>query len=271
MSDIATPPRTIHLDHDSGELAATYDRVGVRQFEHGKQLVALLGLRGGERVLDVGCGTGLLSAWVAERVAPDGQVTGIDPLPLRVALAAEKHPRLQARVGRAEDLSAFADASFDAVYLNSVLHWVPDQRRALREAWRVLRPGGHIAVNSADAERPHQSGLLLDGASQSLGLASASAGGLYHRLSADGLAQLLRGAGFERVQVAPHTFVDQVTDVDELIAWHRSSSFGNWLSDLGPGQREQVRERLAEALLPLRAGATIPLQRHLVFAAASRP
>lgn len=261
---------TIHLDHDSPELATTYDRVGFRQFEHGKELVALLQLRGGERVLDVGCGTGLLGAWVAARVAPAGLVVGIDPLPLRVELAATKHPRLQTRVGRAEDLSAFEDASFDALYLNSVLHWVPEQPRALAEALRVLRPGGRIAVNSADAERPHESNQLLDEALASLGL-PARGTGLHHRLSAAQLAALLQQAGFADVQVKPHTFVDTLRDVDELIAWHRSSSFGNWLSDLGPGQRSQVRERLDGLLEPLRAGGGIRLRRHLVFASARKP
>ncbi|SHN09723.1 class I SAM-dependent methyltransferase [Rhizobacter sp. OV335] len=64
---VATAAPKVRLDHDTSELAATCDRVGFRQFEHGKQLIALLGLQPGQRVLDVGCGTGLLGAWVAER------------------------------------------------------------------------------------------------------------------------------------------------------------------------------------------------------------
>lgn len=263
----------IRLDHDTDELAATYDRVGFRQLEHGKQLVGLLQLQPGQRVLDVGCGTGLLGAWVAQQVAPTGTVVGVDPLPLRVALAARKHARLQAQVGRAEDLSAFADASFDAVYLNSVLHWVPDQPRALAEAARVLRPGGRIAVNSADAQRPHDSHKLLREVLDELGLAGSAfgVGGRNHQVDGEQLAALLNDAGFEQVAVTPHTFTDQLVDVDELMAWSRSSSFGNWLADLDPAQRAQVRERLALRIEARRGHAGIALQRHLVFASGVRP
>ena len=263
----------VRLDHDTAELADTYDRVGFRQFEHGKQLIALLGLQKGQRVLDVGCGTGLLGAWVAEQVGDRGEVIGIDPLPLRVVLAARKHPRLHTKVGRAEDLSAFADESFDAVYLNSVFHWVPDQPKALAEALRVLRPGGRIALNSADALRPHESNVLLRQALDEAGLRGVgqAAGAHNHRVDASRLAELLAQAGFIGIEVAPHTFVDQLQDVDELIAWSRSSSFGNWLSDLEAEPRALVRARLAELLEPLRRVATIPLQRHLVFASARRP
>lgn len=268
-------PSPVRLDHDTPDLAAAYDRVGSRQFEHGKVLLAGLALQPGDRVLDVGCGTGLLGAWAAERVAPDGEVVGIDPLPLRVVLAARKHPRLRVRVGRAEDLSAFDDASFDALYLNSVFHWVPDQPRALAEARRVLRPGGRIAVNSADGERPHDASRLLAEVLDALGLAQdgASGGGIHHRVGALQLERLLADAGFADVRVEPHAFVDQVRDVDDLISWSRSSSFGNWLSDLDAEARAEVRARLAERLETRRGGKvdTVALERHLVHAHATRP
>ena len=63
--------------HDSRSLAETYDRVSDLQFEGGKGLVERLGLEEGARVLDVGCGTGRLAHWIAERVGIMGAVTGI--------------------------------------------------------------------------------------------------------------------------------------------------------------------------------------------------
>jgi ubiquinone/menaquinone biosynthesis C-methylase UbiE len=267
--------RSVSLDLDSPELASTYDQVSVRQFNHGKVLVGALGIEPGQHVLDVGCGTGRLGAYVAELVAPQGSVVGIDPLPLRVDLAGRKHPNFSTRVGRAEDLTAFEADQFDVVYLNSVFHWVNDKQTALREALRVLKRGGRIGVNSADADRSHQGAALVRQAVLDEGLAHSSEAasvGTNYRVNADQLRSLLQQAGFNDVQVTSHTFVDEVTGADDLFAWSSSSSFGNFLSDLTAPERSRVRERLADKLKSL-SGPThqVRLERYLVFASATKP
>ena len=269
-----SPQRPISLNLDSPELAATYDEVSVRQFNHGKILIAELALKPGERVLDIGCGTGRLGAYVADQVAPNGEVLGVDPLPLRIELAAAKNARFKASVGRAEDLSAFADASFDAAYANSVFHWVADKPKALREALRVLKKGGRFGVNSANADQLHQSATLVRDAVLEEGLHKADAAsglGINYRVNAAELERLLQEAGFADVRVTPHTFVDNVSGVDDLFAWSKSSSFGNFLSDLEPAQLAGVRERLSRKLEALRTPSGIKLERHLVFATARKP
>lgn len=271
---VARPAPRISLELDSPELAAAYDEVGTRQFLHGKVLIQSVGAHPGERVLDVGCGTGRLGQYVAELVAPGGAVFGIDPLPLRVEIAARKHPLFRASVGRAEDLSAFADQSFDLVYANSVFHWVADKPRALREALRVLKPGGRIALNSADGDRAHQSVGLVRDALLEEGLTEAAAareGGHNYRVNAAELQALLQGAGFEQVSVTAHTFVDDVSGADDLIRWSSSSSFGNFLTELSPAQRARVRDRLEAKLQARRGPRGIQLERYLVFAVALRP
>jgi arsenite methyltransferase len=201
-------------------------------------------------------------------------VVGIDPLPLRIELAASKNPRFQASVGRAEDLSAFGDASFDAAYANSVFHWVSDKPRALREVARVLRPGGRFGVNSADGARPHQSAALVRAAVLAEGLgdvAAASGFGTNFRVTGDELEQLLQEAGFVDVRVTARTFVDELSGVDDLIAWSKSSSFGNFLSDVTPQDLPRVKARLAAELETRRSGGKIQLERYLVFATARKP
>ncbi|HEY2733343.1 MAG TPA: methyltransferase domain-containing protein [Polyangiales bacterium] len=265
--------RAISFELDSPELAQTYDRVSDRQFDHGKVLIEALAPQSGEQVLDVGCGTGRLGDHVASLVAPTGEVFGIDPLPLRIDLAARKHPRFHAQVGRAEDLSAFPTSRFDVLYANSVLHWIADKPCALGEAWRVLKSGGRIGVNSADADRAHQSaGLVRDAVIEEglRDLAEASTFGTDHRVTGDELARLLNEAGFRDVRVTPHTFVDRVRDVDDLIAWSLSSSFGNFLAGLDDSQRARVRERLKAKLEALRSREGIRLERYLVFATARK-
>ena len=270
----AATTRAISLELDSPELAATYDQTSLRQFNHGKVLISALAPQPGERVLDIGCGTGRLGEYVANLVGPKGEVIGIDPLPLRIDLAARKHPRFSAQVGRAEDLAAFAAGSFDVIYSNSVFHWVSDKPRALQEALRVLKPGGRIGINSADADRPHQSAALVRESVIEEGLsdiAEASAFGTNYRVSGNELISLLEAAGFVSLQVTPHTFVDDVQGVDDLIAWSTSSSFGNFLSELDGSQLGRVRARLADKLEAKRGGSAIQLERYLVFATGRKP
>ena len=82
-------PGAPQLNLDTDELARDYDRISAtRQFEFGKQLVADLGIRPGDRVLDIG--TGLLAHHVAEIVGPSGLVHGIDPLPSRIHIALDR-------------------------------------------------------------------------------------------------------------------------------------------------------------------------------------
>jgi ubiquinone/menaquinone biosynthesis C-methylase UbiE len=138
--------------HDSPGLAEAYDRVSTLQFESGRRLVEHLGLQEGARVLDIGCGTGRLTHWIAERVGTNGAVTGIDPIEERIQVARSHERAVRFEVGRAEDLGAFEDQTIDAVCMSSVFHWVAEKTTALAEIRRVLRPGGRLGVTTS----PHE-------------------------------------------------------------------------------------------------------------------
>jgi ubiquinone/menaquinone biosynthesis C-methylase UbiE len=120
-------------------------------FRHwGPVMCDAAGIRPGQRVLDVACGTGALTQAVAERVASGGAVTGLDVNPEMLAVARRKHAAIEWRDGRAESLP-FANASFDAVVSQFGLMFFDDRVAALREMRRVLRPGGRLAVAVCDA------------------------------------------------------------------------------------------------------------------------
>src|SRR5215831_12166469 len=147
---------TVSLTLDTQELAHHYEQVSAaHQFKAGQMLIEKLAVAPGEHVLDVGCGTGLLAEYVAGLVDPTGSVVGIDPLPLRVALARQKEKsNLSFRVGTADDLHDFDKASFDVVYLNAVLHWLPDKLGPLREIYRVLKKGGRLGISTGPKDHP---------------------------------------------------------------------------------------------------------------------
>jgi SAM-dependent methyltransferase len=99
----------------------------------------------GQAALDIACGTGVLAREAARRVAPGGKVTGLDRNDGMLAMARRMAPGIEWREARAESLP-FPNQSFDAVLSQFGLMFFEDRKAALKEMWRVLRPGGHLAV-----------------------------------------------------------------------------------------------------------------------------
>jgi SAM-dependent methyltransferase len=99
----------------------------------------------GDRVLDVGCGTGVLAREARARVGASGRVTGLDLNEAMLAVARRLRPDIEWKQGDASNLP-FAEGAFDVVASQFALMFFPDRARALREMWRVLTPGGRLAV-----------------------------------------------------------------------------------------------------------------------------
>ena len=113
----------------------------------------LIGLPRTAAVLEIGCGTGVVTRAIAARDGFAGTVTGVDQSPHFIAvaesLAADDARRMQFAVGDAHAL-AFADASFDAAIAHTLVSHVRDPLAVLAEAARVVRPGGTVAIFDGD-------------------------------------------------------------------------------------------------------------------------
>jgi len=260
---------------DTPELARHYEAVSVdRQFEAGKVLIERLALRGGERVFDVGCGTGLLAEHVAQVVGATGQVLAIDPLPLRIEIAQRRATsNLKFQVGDAYALNGYADASFDVVYLNAVFHWLPEKLAPLRQFRRLLVPGGRLGLTTGLGDKL---GTLQEVRKRVLSrepyarYPEASSGGA-QRVTLAELRSLFQQTGFalSSLEVLPNVVVQP--SANAAIEFSQASSFGNFLGHLPLDLRRSARAEIARELEAFRVPDGILLQGARILAVAQRP
>ncbi|HSS71493.1 MAG TPA: methyltransferase domain-containing protein [Casimicrobiaceae bacterium] len=267
---------------DSVNLATRYDKSSEPQFAHGQDLVDLLAIHPGERLLDVGCGTGRLATVAADLVGAQGQVVGIDPAASRIEVAKRRSdPRLEFRVGQAEDLSAYESASFEVVYMNSVLNWLEDKPGAVAQAYRVLKPGGRFGIATTVRDQPNELRQLARHAVDVvLGRREARAPrgtfpdpGMGRGVTLEGVRALLVEAGFEARVFDLRTYVSFFADVAQIIEFLQTSTYDTLLPDGVPyDQFGSALERvIAEEVAASRLVDGIRLERYVLLAVADKP
>jgi trans-aconitate methyltransferase len=121
--------------------AALYDAKHSFVWERGADVLALLAPQEGERILDIGCGTGHLTARIA---ALGARVVGLDSSPDMIAEAKKNFPELEFVVGDAREFHF--DEAFDAVFSKAALHWVRDPALVARHIEEALVPGGRFVA-----------------------------------------------------------------------------------------------------------------------------
>lgn len=159
--------------------------------------LAIAGIQPGETVLDLGSGAGFDCLLAARQLAGTGRVIGVDMTPAMVAkarriAAKQRLPNVEFRLGEIEALPV-ADASVDLIISNCVVNLSPDKPRVLREAYRVLKPGGRLAIADVLATRPLPERLRAK--LESIG---ACVGGA---IPVEELRGMLREIGFDRIKV----------------------------------------------------------------------
>jgi arsenite methyltransferase len=232
---------------DDTSLALDYERISAtRQLEAGRRLVQDLSLRAGERVLDLGCGTGLLSEHIAGVVGPKGHVLGVDPLPLRLGLATSRaRDNLAFELGDAYDLARLADRRFDAVVMHEVFHWLPEKIAPLLAVRRVLRHGGRLGITTA----------LKGDVSELVAAARAVLAeppfdrhprlreGIAFRVDGDEIRALLQSTGFQPTLIEVRDNELRHATPQDALRFVEASSFGNVLGHLPAELRDEARAR----------------------------
>jgi trans-aconitate methyltransferase len=134
-------------------------------WEKAKGVVDLLAPKSGERILDLGCGTGHLTSEIAAKGA---RVVGVDRSPEMIAEARKQYPSLKFEVADARRL-AF-NSEFDAVLSNAALHWIPDAEQVVQGISKALKPGGRFVAEFGGKGNVAHLAAAIARASRALGL-----------------------------------------------------------------------------------------------------
>jgi ubiquinone/menaquinone biosynthesis C-methylase UbiE len=229
--------------------ADAYDRfMGQYSSQLSAQLADLAGIEAGQRVIDVGCGPGALTAEVVRRLGANA-VSAVDPSEQFVEATRTRHPGVDVQLASAEDLP-FGDDEFDAALAQLVVHFMADPVAGLAKMQRITRPGGVVAASVWDVGggrapiSPYwKSARELDA---NLTGESERAGGREGHL-----AELFEAAGLRELEQAE---LSATTEYETFEEWWYPYTLGvgpagAHAQSLSPDELAEVRER-CRRLLP---------------------
>lgn len=223
--------------------ASTYDRVSDPMARWGTAVLDRLELRGDERVLDAGCGTGRVTERLAERL-PAGQVVALDASPAMIAEARRRLARFGDRVRYlVADLGRpiLLDEPVDAVLSTATFHWVPDHDALFRNLAAVLRPGGRLVA---------QCGGAGNVARVQAALATIGDGwlGPAHFETPEATEARLAAAGFVEIRCWLTEEIVGFADRDALETYLRTVILGAHLQRLPPTEHDGFVRAVADRL-----------------------
>jgi trans-aconitate methyltransferase len=198
-------------------------------------VLELLDAQPGERILDLGCGTGHLTARIAETGA---NVVGVDRSPEMIHQAKEKYPSLRFEVMDAREIAL--DGNFDAVFSNATLHWIKEPERVIAGIKKSLRPGGRFVAEFGGKGNTGKLLKAVQHAWAELELADPAPDPWYYPSLAE-YAGLLEQHGLE---VTHATLFDRPTPLDDGVRGLR-----NWLEMFGSAFVEGLPKATRESLL----------------------
>jgi len=205
-------------------------------------LLELLDPKPGERVLDLGCGTGHLTAKIAERGA---DVTGLDSSASMVAQARQNYPKLKFVLGDARSFDIAGP--FDAVFSNAVLHWIPEAGGVIDSVSRVLRAGGRFVLEMGGKGNVGRIATALDAVVRAAGYSPRNP---WFYPSAAEYSTLLEARGFE---IEALWTIERWTKLDHpekgLREWLEMFA-GPWFDGIAAAERPALIGEVEQRLRP---------------------
>lgn len=246
---------TGNFDWDAGE----YDAVARVQERWGRELIARIEWSGEESVLDAGCGSGQLLPYLAEKI-PHGRLTCLDRDGGMIEAARQRIRALKLAIPAdavlgdiaALEMTPLRPASFDVVFSNAALHWVPDKLRAFAGFSRLLKPGGRVVAQYGGEKNIQRIRAALYRVLRDLGAAAAQERWSFQ--SVEQTKEQLKTCGFRDVRVweneAPATFPDRAA----FARFCTAVILRSYQSQLPPPQWEALQARFPDVARELLGG-----------------
>jgi trans-aconitate 2-methyltransferase len=226
-----------------------YEQASAHQKEWGVKLMAELALKGNERVLDLGCGDGTLTARLAESV-PAGEAVGIDSSQGMIS-AARQRRRDNLKFLLLDIRRLDFEKEFDVVFSNATLHWVPEHESLYRNVKRALRPGGVLRFNFA-ADGNCASFVAIVREAMALEGFAARFESFQWPWYMPGVGEyevLVRGCGLQEARVWGENADRFFPDAEALVKWLDQPSLVPFLPHVEEAGRSRFRDYVVRRML----------------------
>ncbi len=232
-----------------------YRKFGVERARPGEDLLALVEPAPGGAAVDLGCGTGELTARLHRQAGP-ATTLGIDSSEAMLA-EATTHAGDGLRFEQGDIADFGPPASVDLIFSNAALHWVPDHRRVLRQLRDALRPGGQLAVQvPANGDHPSHALAFEVAHEPPFGDVLRDAGDALVEatpvLPPERYAELLDQLGFEDQHVRLQVYGHHLASTGEVVEWTKGTTLIRYERALPPDLYgrfvDRYRDRLLQAL-----------------------
>ncbi|MEH6405794.1 MAG: methyltransferase domain-containing protein [Leeuwenhoekiella sp.] len=214
-------------------------------YKYGESLIDLLDPKKDERILDLGCGAGQLTALINEKA---NETVGIDKSAKMIENAKAHYPDIQFETADAANFSF--KLPFDAIFSNATLHWVLDYENAIRCMYESLKPGGRIVIEFGGKGNIASILNTLKETLRAHGYMKQANTELWFFPSISQYTSALEAAGFQvslaQLYDRPTELADEKTAIKDWIEMFGSAFF----KDVESGHKEQIKDEVQQTLKP---------------------